>query len=104
MVVEIMTNELSGMGPAPLLKHEGSIFAYSIDAFTDTNKFKGDMDELLKIIESKPASGYERVVYAGFLENEEYLKRSEEGIPYHKEVIEWFENHCNEISVDCEVR
>ena len=107
MVVEIMTNELSGMGPAPLLKHEGSDFfaAYSIDAFTDTNKFKEDMDELLKrIVESKPASGYERVVYAGFLESEEYLKRSEEGIPYHKEVIEWFENHCNEIGIDCELR
>jgi len=107
MVVEIMTNELSGMGPAPILKHEGSDFfsAYSIDAFTDVNKFKEDMDSLLRrIVESKPATGHERVVYAGYLENEEYIKRSKEGIPYHKEVIEWFEGHCNEIGIDCELR
>ena len=31
-------------------------------------------------------------------------KRSEEGIPYHKEVIEWFENHCNEMGIDCDLR
>ena len=107
MVVEIMTNELSGMGPAPVLHHEGSdmFAAYSIDAFTDVKKFKKDMDQLLsKIINSKPASGYDRVVYAGLMENEEYLKRSQEGIPYHKEVIEWFENYCNEIGIDCELR
>ena len=37
------------------------------------------MDSLLrKIVESKPATGYERVVYAGYLENEEYIKRSKE--------------------------
>jgi len=63
------------------------------------------MDQLLsKIVSSKPASGYERVVYAGLMENEEYTKRSQEGIPYHKEVIEWYENYCNEIGIDCELR
>ena len=35
---------------------------------------------------------------------EEYTKRSQEGIPYHKEVIEWFENYCSEIGIDCELR
>tara|TARA_B100001094_G_scaffold84505_1_gene80807 strand:- start:10234 stop:11337 length:1104 start_codon:yes stop_codon:yes gene_type:complete len=107
MVVEIMTNELSGMGPAPVLHHEGSdmFAAYSIDAFTDVKKFKKDMDLLLnKIVDSKPASDYERVVYAGLMESEEYTKRSQEGIPYHKEVIEWFENYCSEIGIDCELR
>ena len=107
MVVEIMTNELSGMGPAPVLHHEGSdmFAAYSIDAFTDVNKFKKDMDLLLKkIVDSKPADGFERVVYAGLMESEEFAKRTEEGIPYHKEVIEWFENYCGEIGIECELR
>ena len=102
-----MTNELSGMGPAPVLHHEGSdmFAAYSIDAFTDVNKFKKDMDLLLKkIVDSKPADGFERVVYAGLMESEEFAKRTEEGIPYHKEVIEWFENYCGEIGIECELR
>ncbi len=107
MVAEIMSNIISGAGPGIISNHQGSDFflAYSIDAFTDVKKFKQDMDDLLsRIVESKPATGFERVVYAGYLENEEYIKRSEEGIPYHKEVIEWFENHCNEMGIDCDLR
>jgi len=103
MVAEIMSNILSGAGPGLFNDHQGSDYfvAYSIDAFTDVKKFKLDMDMLLKkIIDSKPAKGFERVVYAGFLENEEYVKRSYKGIPYHKEVISWFESYCEESGID----
>jgi LDH2 family malate/lactate/ureidoglycolate dehydrogenase len=63
------------------------------------------MDLLLsRIVKSKPATNYERVVYAGYLENEEFVKRSKEGIPYHKEVIEWFENYSSELGIECDLR
>jgi len=107
MVAEIMSNILSGAGPGLFNDHQGSDYfvAYSIDAFTDVGKFKLDMDLLLqKIIDSKPAKGFERVVYAGFLENEEFVKRTDKGIPYHKEVIEWFENYCEEVGLDCNLK
>ena len=106
-VGEMMTNILSGAGAGIFNDHQGSDFfvAYSIDAFTDVGKFKADMDSLLKrIIESNPATGYERVVYAGYLENEEYDKRSKDGIPYHFEVIEWFENYCLKNKIECDLR
>ena len=36
---------------------------------------KKDMDLLLKkIVDSKPADGFERVVYAGLMESEEFAK------------------------------
>ena len=35
---------------------------------------------------------------------EEVLKRSKEGIPYHKEVINWFETYCEESNIDCDLR
>ena len=53
-----------------------------------------------KIIDSKPARGFDRVVYAGYLENEEFTERSSKGIPYHKEVIDWFRSYCSESEVD----
>ena len=107
MVGEIMSNILSGAGPGLTSNHQGSDFfaAYSIDAFTDVKKFKENMDLLLnRVIKSKPATNYERVVYAGYLENEEFVKRSKEGIPYHKEVIEWFENYSSELGIECNLR
>ena len=38
----------------------------------------------------KPAKGHDRVYYAGLIEHEETEKRREAGIPYHSEVVEWF--------------
>ena len=103
LVAEIMSNILSGAGPGLFNDHQGSDYfaAYSVDAFTDVKKFKDDMDLLLKkIIDSKPAKGFDRVVYAGYLENEEFTERSSKGIPYHKEVIDWFRSYCSESEVD----
>ena len=102
---EIICNELTGLGPGPLLGRPGGHFfqAYDIGAFTDPEKFKQDMDDLLTYIaEVPPAKGSDRVVYAGVLEDEEFRKRSKQGIPYHTEVIEWFESYCGEVGISCE--
>ncbi len=46
------------------------------------------------------APGHERVVYAGLLEAEEVELRRKEGIPYHKEVINWFSTIESELGLD----
>lgn len=105
---EIICNGFTGLGSGPVtgLKHGGHFFmAYQIEAFTDVEKFKTDMDELLRHIAAVPPSrGFERVVYAGLLEAEEEVKRLKEGIPYHHEVVEWFESYCAEAGIECDLR
>ena len=41
---------------------------------------------------------------AGLMEDEDEKKRLEEGIPYHREVIEWFESYCSEAGITCDLR
>lgn len=104
---EIMCNEMTGLGPGPLLGHQGGhlLAAYDVEAFTDRDKFLDDMDKLLKsVVDHPPGKGHDRVVYPGLLESEEVEKRSASGIPYHSEVIEWFESHCAEVGLDCDLR
>lgn len=103
LVNEIFTNELSGMGPGPLMKSSGGHFfvAYNIEAFTDREKFLDDMDALLKeIVNTPPVRGQERVIYPGLVEAELYEERSQHGIPYHNEVVGWFNSHLAEIGSD----
>jgi len=104
---EIICNELSGFGPGPVHGIPGGHFfqAYDIEAFTDTEKFLDDMDSLLQyIVDVPPAKGQERVLYAGLKEDEEEKLRLKNGIPYHFEVIEWFESYCAEAGIDCDLR
>ncbi|MBO04789.1 MAG: malate dehydrogenase [Chloroflexi bacterium] len=104
---EIICNELSGYGPGPVHGTPGGHFfqAYDIEAFTDREKFLDDMDDLLKfIVDVPPASGFDRVIYAGLVENEDEKKRMKDGIPYHREVIEWFESYCAEVGIECNLR
>ncbi|MBI2965908.1 MAG: Ldh family oxidoreductase [Chloroflexi bacterium] len=104
---EIMCNELSSMGPGPLLEHAGGSFfaAYSIEAFTDLEKFKDDMDRMLEAFATcPPAPGFDRVLYPGLSEHEEFVDRTSRGIPYHREVVEWFESYCAETGIECELR
>ena len=104
---EIICNELSGYGPGPVNGTPGGHFfqAYDIEAFTDREKFLDDMDSLLKFIaDVPPAKGFERVIYAGLKENEDEKERLKEGIPYHREVIEWFESYCAEAGIECDLR
>jgi L-2-hydroxycarboxylate dehydrogenase (NAD+) len=108
MMNEIICNGFTGLGPGPITgsRHGGHFFmAYQIEAFTDLAKFKQDMDDLLKfIVAVPPSTGFNRVVYAGLLEAEEEKKRRRDGIPYHREVVEWFESYCAEAGIYCDLR
>ena len=94
MVADIMAGVLSGNGPGFIAggeRHSQFVMAFRIDAFTDLGAFKSDMDALLKKLSGmKPAPGFERVYYAGLMEHEETQRRKAEGIPYHREVVDWF--------------
>ena len=64
--------------------------AYKIEAFTDTDKFKDDMNAFLEgLANTPPAPGYDRVLYPGLTEGEETEKWKRDGIPYHREVVDW---------------
>ena len=93
-IVDIMSGILSGNKPgfkaAPGM-HSQFVMAIKVDAFIDTAEFKSDLDTLLEEISSmEPISGQERVYYAGLLEHEETALRKADGIPYHREVVDWF--------------
>ncbi len=104
---EVFCNELSSMGPGSLMDHAGGSFfcAYDIAAFTDVGKFKDDMDRMLaSFANSPPAPGHKRVLYPGLSEHEETIERTRRGIPYHHEVVEWYESYCAETGIKCDLR
>ena len=72
--------------------------AYNIAAFTDVDQFKDNMDKMLRTLrDTRPAAGHDRVLYPGLSEYEEEQDRRANGIPLHKEVIEWFEDITSEL-------
>ena len=103
MMAEIMTSLLSGSLP-PMLGGELSrhfFAAFNIDAFTDVEEFKDTMDETLKKLRTtRPAPGHERVLYAGLAEHEDMVDRRMNGIPLHKEVLEWFDHITGELFLE----
>ena len=77
-----------------------SASAYRISAFTDLDTFKEHMDTFLKGLRETPtAPGEERVLYPGLPEHETLLERSERGIPYHPEVVDYFRKTAGELGV-----
>ena len=77
------------------------VAAYSIDAFTDVNRFKKSMDDFLRYLkETPPAPGHDRVYYAGLIEHEEAEERNANGIPLHKEVVQWFDTTTEQMKID----
>jgi L-2-hydroxycarboxylate dehydrogenase (NAD+) len=101
-IADIMSGILSGNGPGFVADRAYSFFvmAFNIDSFTDVGEFKTDMDKLLtKIADTKPAPGHDRVYYAGLPEHEEAIIRKKDGIPYHKEVVEWFNSMSGELDL-----
>ncbi len=100
---EILATLLSGALPSMLDPSSGSknlFAAYNIAAFTDTEQFKTSMDEMLETLRTtEPAQGHDRVLYPGLSEHEEILERRANGIPLHKEVIQWF----NQITTELEL-
>ena len=100
---DILCGLLSGGGPGfrDLQSSCHHFIAYRIDAFTDLESFKDDMDFYMKSLrECTPAPGEERVLYAGLPEYETYQDRSVNGIPYHPEVIDWFREKTAELGVE----
>ena len=58
------------------------------------------MDEWLQMLRTTPpAKGNERVLYQGLPEAESEVERSARGIPFHPEVVEWFRDICDELSI-----
>ena len=103
MWVEIMGGLLGATGAGPNRKGPAAhhFIAYNIEAFTDLESFKDDMDEYMKSIrETPPIPGAERVIYAGMPEQEAEKERRENGIPYHPEVIDWFRGITDELNID----
>ena len=101
-VVDILCSALTGIGPGFVAVQPGfHLMAYRIDAFTDVEKFKADMDTFLEgLANTPPAPGHDRVFYHGQPEAEETEKRLAEGIPYHREVIDWFGQIEDELGLD----
>jgi len=102
VMIEILSGVLSGGGAGPHRRGGAShhFIAYKIDAFTDVEEFKDDLDQYMKTLsESKPAPGQDKVTYAGLPEYEEEIERLEKGIPYHPEVIDWFKSISAELQL-----
>ncbi len=74
--------------------------AYRIDAFTDLESFKDEMDAFMQGLRETPtAPGFDRVVYAGLMEHESEMERRKRGIAYHPDVVDWFRKTAEELDV-----
>ena len=99
MMIEVLASVLSGAaaGPDRRVFQSQQFIAYDIDAFTDLDKFKSDMDiYLTKLRTATPAPGHDRVMYPGLGAHEIEQDRRNNGIPYHPEVLGWFATLCSE--------
>lgn len=103
LMAEILTTMLSGVLPTMLNpggKSKHYFAAYDIASFTDVATFKENMDQMLRTLrETKPAPGFDRVLYPGLSENEEERDRRANGVPLHKEVVQWFEDIASDLSI-----
>ena len=103
MMAEILATMLSGSLPGMLEGSKGSnhlFAAYDIAAFTDVEAFKDTMDRTLRTLRTtRPVPGHDRVLYPGLSEHEEELERRANGIPLHREVVEWFQHITAELSI-----
>src|SRR2546422_9638035 len=86
---DVCSSDLATM-LAPGSGSKNHFAAYSIEAFTDVEKFKDTMDQMLKTLRTaQPAPGQERVLYPGLSEAGETEHRRANGMPPPKEVITW---------------
>lgn len=103
MMVETLCSALTGTGAGPHRRQRSAHYfmAYNVAAFTDVDVFKADMDAYLRsILDCKPAPGESRVVYPGIPEHEAEIDRRTNGIPYHPEVIEWFNGVMEQLEIE----
>ncbi len=76
------------------------VAAFDVEAFADTAEFKAMMDDYMRTLkETPPAPGHDRVLVAGQLEWEAEQERRLNGIPLHREVIDWFTQICNDLNI-----
>lgn len=102
VMIEMLTSVLAGAGAGPDRRagQAHHFLAYRIDAFTELEQFKDDVDTYLrKLREAPTAPGAERVYYAGLQGHEIALERERNGIPYHREVISWFDTVLAELGL-----
>ena len=104
MMAEVLATTLTGAIPSMVDPAAGAshhyFAAYNVEAFTDVDTFKDHMDQTLRSLrETKPAPGHDRVLYPGLSEYEEEQDRAANGIPLHNEVIQWFDDITNELSI-----
>ena len=106
LMVEVLGAFLSGSVPGMFdterfeSAYKHYFAAYNISAFTDVDEFKTKMDKMLRMLkDTKPAPGHERVIYPGLSEYEDEKDRLVNGIPLHKEVLEWFDTMVGELGV-----
>ena len=103
MMVEVLSGLLAGAIPAMVSAASGRghyFAAYDISAFTDIDIFKDNMDAMLRTLrETPPAPGHDRVLYPGLAESEDEQHRRANGIPLHREVVQWYDDTCAEMSV-----
>ncbi len=102
-MVDILGGILSGggYGANPGRPNFGHmVTAYNIDSFTDYDEYTKTMDEWLDMLEnSKTIPGKDKVVYPGLPEHITQIERTENGIPIHNEVLNWFEKINKELVV-----
>ena len=102
MGIDILSGIMANAGTA-LHRFNGvghHFTVFNISAFTDLDEFKGHMDTYLKALRETPtAPDADRVIYAGLEEHEAEIERSERGIPYHPEVIEWFQSCLSDLGL-----
>ena len=101
---EADTRESKGPQKKRYVSHRGSnrinLLLLHIGFHDDVEEFKENMDLVLKMLrETKPAAGHDRVLYPGLSEHEEEQDRRANGIPLHKEVIQWFDDITSELSI-----
>ncbi len=104
VMVQVMSSLLSGAGYSVGARGAGAFThyfaAYNIDAFTPLDEFKDEMDGFLHTLKTtKPIPGHDRVLYGGQPEAEEVAERQANGIPLHSEVVNWFHDISNELSL-----
>ncbi|MEX2599737.1 MAG: Ldh family oxidoreductase, partial [Dehalococcoidia bacterium] len=104
-VVEILCSVLAGAGFGARnarTDYRHFVAAYNIDAFSDVGEFKSTMDDFIRTLKATaPAEGHDRVLVAGQPEWEAQEERLANGIPLHREVVDWFHEACSERGVDC---
>ena len=82
LILEILCGGLGNNGLGPFRRKQTShhFTVYNIDAFGDLEEFMEDVDEYLdKLKNSKPAPGFDKVMYAGLPEHEEEKERNHKG-------------------------